>query len=85
MTAPPITAPAIESSPPRMTTGKTRRPTAETLWLTPTMLPSMMPPMAAEAAARPQATANTRGMLMPMLSAAIWSSAIARIAMPSLV
>ena len=83
MIAPPTIAPGIESSPPRITTGKTRKPTKLMSWLTPTRLATMMPPIAAAAADIAHASANTRLMLIPIDSAACWSSATARIAMPS--
>lgn len=64
---------------------KTCNPMRPTSVLTPTMLATRMPATAAVTAAMAQATAKMRWMLMPMLIAACWSSATARMAMPSLV
>jgi hypothetical protein len=80
---PATTAPGMESSPPRMTTGKTLRP----MWtrpsrLRPAMVPTTMPAAAAVSPAAAQARAKTRSTETPRLMAAIWSSATLRMAMP---
>src|SRR5262245_61623792 len=80
--SPPMTAPGMESSPPRITTGNTLKPTSERFTSTPSRLPQMMPPRAETMPVIAQARPKYRSTLMPMAMATCWLSATARMAMP---
>ena len=82
MITPPTSAPPMLSSPPRITTGKVRSPMAPSCGLMPPMIPTTIPATAAVIAARLQESEKMRRMSMPIPKAAIWSSAVARMATP---
>src|SRR5713101_2898165 len=79
---PPTTAPGMESSPPRITTGKTLKPTRERFTSTPMMFPQMMPPRADTMPVIAHASPKYFSTLMPIAMATCWLSATARIAIP---
>src|SRR5262245_34735812 len=79
---PPMIAPGMESSPPRMTTGNTLKPTSARFTSTPSRLPQRMPPSADTMPVMAHATPKYRSTSMPMAMATCWLSATARIAMP---
>jgi hypothetical protein len=71
------------SRPPRITTGNTLSPTSDRREEAPSMLPQMMPPAAAANPAMAHDRANTLDTRIPTTIAACWSSATARMAIPS--
>src|SRR5260370_1266272 len=82
MMRPPTTAPGTLSRPPRITAGKTLRPTRASWVSTPSMLPQRTPPRAAASPAMAHEIAKTTWTLMPTAIAACWSLATARMAIP---
>ena len=83
ITRPPMTAPGMLSSPPRMTAGKTLRPKSEKVMFTPLMLPMSTPPIAETTAEMAQESAKIALTEMPIESATWCELAVARIATPS--
>src|SRR5262245_2821695 len=79
---PPMMAPGIESRPPRITTGKTLKPTRARFTSTPSMLPHRTPPSAETMPVMAQASPKYRSTSMPTAMATCWLSATARMAMP---
>src|SRR6266542_2426126 len=64
--SPPTTAPGMESSPPRITTGNTLNPTRARFTSTPSRFPHMMPPRADTTPVIAQARPKYRSTSMPM-------------------
>ena len=76
-------APAMLSSPPTITTGRTLRPRMASEPSTPPrMVASRMPPAAETTAAMLQESAKMRRTEMPIDCATCWTAAVARMAMP---